>query len=188
VFANSANLSKPAVLSQEQYAPKVNICWVKPTFGANQTHVQENLAVFYVMAINRETINAIFFGPYETRAVAGAAVNAGRRRGGKVSWHVGPLHAPAQGGDPHGAFVVCVGDADGEFVVQISGYRHVLMMDASGLQLTGPFSTSAAARAWRRKNKIDAVHGFVTTLRLKIDEVTVKVLWLPQGLMRRAWV
>ena len=136
--------------------------------------------MFYVRAINQITINAIFFGPYETQAAASAAANAGRRRGGNVSWRVEPLHAPAEGGDSHGAFVVCVGNAHGAFGLCLSGSRHVLMVDASGPQLTGPFSTSAAARAWRQKNKIDANHGFVTTLRLEIDEATAKVLWLPR--------
>ena len=99
-----------------------------------------------------------------------------------------PLHAPAEGGDPHGAFVVCVGDPHGASFMQISGYGYVLMVDASGPQLTGPFSTSAAARAWRRKNKIDGNHGLVTTLMLEIDEATAKWLWLPRSLKRRVWV
>jgi hypothetical protein len=144
--------------------------------------------MFYVFAMNRKTGNAAFFGPYETEADAGAAANAGRRRGGNVGWHAEPLHAPAEGGDPHGAFVVCVGDPHGSFFVHISGYRYLLMVDASGPQLTGPFSTSAAARTWRRKNKIDGNRGQVTTLMLKIDEATANRLWLPKSLKRRAWV
>jgi hypothetical protein len=76
--------------------------------------------------------------------------------------------------------------------VHISGYRYVLMVDASGPQLTGPFSTSAAARAWRRKNKIDGNRGYVTTLMLEIDKTTAKWFVAPEepekasvGMMRR---
>ena len=144
--------------------------------------------MFYVFAINRKTGNTAFFGPYETEVDADAAANAGRRRGGSVGWLAQPLHAPAEGGDPHGAFVVCVGDPHGASFMQISGYGYVLMVGASGPQLTGPFSTSAAARAWRRKNKIDGSHGLVTTLMLEIDEATAKWLWLPKSLKRRVWV
>jgi hypothetical protein len=144
--------------------------------------------MFYVLTINRKTGNGATFGPYETEADAGAAANAGRRRGGNVGWLAQPLHAPAEGGAPHGAFAVCVGDPHGAFFMQISGYRYVLMVDASGPQLTGPFSTSAAARAWRRKNKIDGNRGHVTTLMLEIDEATAEWLWLPKSLKRRVWI
>lgn len=125
--------------------------------------------MFYVFAMNRKTGNAAFFGPYETEADAGAAANAGRRRGGNVGWLAEPLHAPAGGGDPHGAFVVGVFASGSE-------------------RLTGPFSTSVAARAWMRKNKIDRSHGHVTTLMLEIDEATANRLWLPKSLKRRVWV
>jgi hypothetical protein len=138
--------------------------------------------------MNRKTGKAAYFGPYETEAIASAAANAGRRRGGNVGWLAQPLHAPAEGGDPHGAFVVCVGDLHGALFMQISGHRYLLMVDASGPQLTGPFSTSAAARAWMRKNKIDRSHGHVTTLMLEIDEATANWLWIPKSLKRRVWV
>jgi hypothetical protein len=133
--------------------------------------------MFCVLAVNRKTGTMVFFGPYETEVAAGAFVNAGRRRGGKVSWWPEPLRAPAEGGDPHGVFMV-----------HISGHRYVLMVDASGPQLTGPFSTSVAARAWMRKNKIDGSHGHVATLILNIDEAAANQLWLPTRSRRRVWV
>ena len=93
-----------------------------PPHGTKDT-TRGTAEMFYVFAINRKTGNTAFFGPYETEADAGAAANAGRRRGGNVGWLAQPLHAPAEGGDPHGAFVVCVGDPHGASFMQISGYR-----------------------------------------------------------------
>jgi hypothetical protein len=92
--------------------------------------------MFCVLAINRKTGNGATFGPYETEADAGAAANAGRRRGGNVAWFAEPLHAPDEGGDPHGAFVVRVSESD---------------------RVMGPFSTSVAARAWMRPKRSTAI-------------------------------
>jgi len=116
--------------------------------------------MFYVRAINRMTSHLTSFGPYETKEDAYAAISTGRRCGGNVRWRVRPLHAPAEGGDPHGAFAVGISGGSG--------------------QVIGPFATAAAARAWMRKNKLDCrydpVFGYVVTLMLEIDEETAK--WL----------
>jgi hypothetical protein len=129
--------------------------------------------MFYVTAINRRTGHGVDFGPYETEAEANTATNAGRRRGGNVAWYVRSLQPPAEGGDPRGAFVV-----------HVSG---------PPLRVIGPFLTSAAARAWRRKNKLDSPfdhdnYGHILSLQLEIDEATAERLWVPKSLKRRVWV
>jgi hypothetical protein len=115
--------------------------------------------MFYVSAIDRKTGHTMNFGPYETEAEANIAAHVGRRRGENVAWYVEPLHPPAEGGDPHGAFVVLVPEA---------------------WRVTGPFSNSAAARAWRRKNKPNHAHIFSL-----IDKVPAG---FPRNPKRRVWV
>ena len=132
--------------------------------------------MFYVVAVNQKTANAVDFGPYRTEAEATAAANAGRRRGGRIRWWVMPLEAPAEGGDESGTFVV---DVIGE-----TSCRDPMV---------GPFLTSAAARAWIRKQNKNTENKRldcrVSKLKSGVDKEVARFLWLPEACpRRRTWV